>query len=117
MEGQVYAATRMRQACPVTRRIRTIAVVSWLGGAASILPFATQWFDLSARASNLLLFAAIVSTFVFSLLIGRWQELRDGLARLAGPPEKPAHALLVVAAVGGCTLTAMLAATAIIGSL
>jgi hypothetical protein len=107
----------MRQASPVTRRLRTIAVVSWIGGAASILPFATVWFDLPTRASNLLLFAAVVSSFAFSLAIGRWPALQRSLARVAGPPDQPARALVLVAVVAGAGVAAMLAASAAVGSL
>jgi len=108
---------RMRQASPVTRRLRTIAVLSWLGGAASILPFASQWFDLSTRASNLLLFTAVVSSFAFGLAIGAWPALQRLLARVAGPPDQPARALVLVAVVAGAGVTAMLAASAVVGSL
>jgi hypothetical protein len=117
MEAEVYDATRMRQALPVTRRLRTIAVVSWLGGAASILPFATEWFDLPTVASNLLLFTAVVSSFALSLVIGAWPALQHVIARVAGPPDQPARALVLVAVVGGAGVMAMLAASAVVGSL
>ena len=111
----MYDGTRMRQASPVPRRLRTIAVVSWMGGAASILPFATEWFELSTRASNLLLFAAVVSSFGLGLAISTWPTLRHAIERLAGPPERPARALLLVAVMAGVSAAAMLAAAALVG--
>lgn len=113
----MYAATRMRQACVVTRRIRTIAVVSLLGGAASILPFAVEWFDLSTRVSNLLLFSAVVTAFASSLAIGASPRLQHAIGRLAGPPERPSRALVLVAVGAGVGVTAMLAAAALVEAL
>lgn len=113
----MYAATRMRQASLMTRRLRTITVVSWLGGAASVLPFAAGWFDLSTRASNLLLFAGIVSAFGLSIAIVKSPALQRGIARLAGPPDRPAQALVLVAVLAGAGVTAMLVAAALVGSL
>lgn len=113
----MYAATRMRQACGVTGRLRTIAVVSLLGGAVSVLPFAVEWFDLTTRASNLLLFSAVVAAFAFGLAIRLSPTLRHAIVRLAGPSAKPARALVLVAVVAGVGLTAMLAVAAVVGSL
>lgn len=112
----MYVAGRIRQASLVTRRVRTISVVAWFGGAASILPFATGWFDLGARAPNVLLFTVLVSAFAFSLLINASASLQRGLTRLAGPPEQPAHALVLVAVVAAAGVAAMLAAAALVGS-
>jgi hypothetical protein len=117
MEREVYVVTRMRQSSLVTRRVRTIAVVSWLGGAAAVLPFAAGWFGLSTRVSNLLLFAAVVSSFGFSVAIVKAPALRRGIARLGGPPDRPARALVLVAVVAGAGVAAMLAAAALAGSL
>jgi hypothetical protein len=100
----------------VPRRVRRLAVVSWIGGAASILPFATGWFGLSTRAANALLLAALVSTFAFNLLIGAWPALQEALSRLAGPPTQPSHALVLVAVVAGAGIGAMVAAAALAGS-
>lgn len=115
----MYDAMRMRQACamPRPRPLRTIAVVSLLGGAASILPFAIEWFDLSTRASNLLLFSAVVGAFAFSVAIAKSARLRDAIDRLAAPPEKPARALVLVAVLAAVGVTAMLAAAALVGTL
>jgi hypothetical protein len=101
----------------VTRRIRRIAVISWLGGAASVLPFATDWLDLSIRASNLLLFSAVVSSFVFGLAIGAFSTLQRWIARLGGPPEQPAHAFVLVAVVAGAGVAVMLTAATIVAAL
>ena len=96
--------------------MRRLAVVSWIGGAASVLPFATGWFGLSTRTANLLLFAALVSTFAFNLLIGAWPLLQTVLSRLAGPPAQPARALVLVAAVAVAGAVAMVAAAGLAGS-
>jgi hypothetical protein len=117
MGQQVYDETRMRQACLVNRRARTIAVVSLLGGAVSVLPFAVEWFGLSTRAANLLLFSSVVASFGFSLAITASSSLRRAILTLAGPPERPAHALVLVAVLAPLGLTAMLAAAALVGSL
>jgi hypothetical protein len=101
----------------VTRRPRTIAVVSLVGGAASVLPFAAGWFGLSTRAANVLLFAAVVCAFGFSLAIGAWPALREGVDRLAGPPDRPARALVLVALAAGAGAGAMVAASALVGAL
>ena len=100
----------------MTRRIRRLAVVSWIGGAASILPFATGWFELSMRAANVLLLAALASTFALNLLIGAWPALQRALSHLAGPSTQPARALVLVAVVAGVGAAAMLAAVALAGS-
>ncbi len=113
----MYAALRMRQACPMPRRLRTIAVVSLLGGAASVLPFAVEWFDLSVRASNLLLFSAVVGAFLFGVAIVKSAALRAGIERLAGPPDTPARALVLVAVLAGAGVAVMLTAAALVGSL
>ena len=101
----------------MTRRLRTITVVSWLGGAVSVLPFATEWFDLPQRISNLLLFAAIVSSFGLNLAIGASPRLQHAIVRLAGPPEPPARALMLVAVVVSAGLAVMLAGSALAASL
>lgn len=113
----MYAALRMRQACAVPRRLRTIAVVSLLGGAASVLPFAVEWFDLSTRAANLLLFSAVVGAFAFSVAIAKSIQLRDAIDRLAGPADRPSRALVLVAVVAGAGVSMMVAAAALVGSL
>ena len=101
----------------MARRLRTITVVSWLGGAASILPFVAGWFGLSTRASNLLLFAGIVSAFGLSLAVGTSQRLQHAIVRLAGPPDRPTRTLVLVAIVAGAGVAAMLVAAALVGSL
>jgi hypothetical protein len=100
----------------VARRLRTLTVVSWVGGAASILPFAKDWFDLSQRATNVLLFATVVSAFALNLLLGSWPPLSRALTRLAGPPEQPARALVLVGVVAALSAGAMLVAAALVGS-
>ena len=112
----MYVATRMRQAWLVSRRIGTIASVSWLAGAASILPFASGWFDLGERAANLLLLAALASAFGLSLLIHYSPRARSLVRRLAGPDENPAHALVLVGVLACAGLGAMLAASALVSS-
>lgn len=104
----------MRQAEAVNAS--RVAVVSWLGGAASILPFAQEWFDLSVRASNLALFAALVSSVALGLAIHVSPRLARLVAALAGPPEPRARALVLVVAFAGAGLAAMVAATALVGS-
>lgn len=113
----MYDAIRMRQSSPVTRRLRTITVVSWLGGAVSVLPFAAGWFELSERTSNLLLFSAIVSSFGLGLAIGASPTLQRVIVRLAGPVEQPSRALVLVAVVAAAGLAAMLAGSALAASL
>ena len=100
----------------MTRRIRTLAVVSWLGGAASVLPFAEEWFDLDGRIANAALLAALASAVALGFVIHFSPGLQHILARLAGPPERPAQALVLVAVLAPAGALAMLAATALLGS-
>jgi hypothetical protein len=93
-----------------------ITVVSWLGGAASILPFAEDWFGLSTRVSNVALLATIASGVVLGLLVRASSRLEDVVERLAGPPERPARALVLVAVLASAGAGAMLALTALLGT-
>lgn len=91
-------------------------MISWLGGAASVLPFAQEWFELSSKAANLALFAAVVSTVALGFAIQLVSPLRRLVAVLAGPPEPRARALVLVAVFAGAGLAAMIALTALVGS-
>jgi hypothetical protein len=93
-----------------------ITVVSWLGGAASILPFAEDWFGLSTRVSNVALLATIASGVVLGLLVRASSRLEHVVERLAGPPERPARALVLVAVLASAGAGAMLALTALLGT-
>ena len=106
----------MRQASAVVRRVRNLAVVSWLGGAASLLPFAEEWFDLGGRTANLLLLAALASAVALGFLIYASPRVQCVLDRLAGPPDRPARALVLVALVASAGALTMLAAAALSGS-
>lgn len=110
----MYAVARMRQAASVNAP--RVAVISWLGGAVSVLPFAQEWFDLSTRASNLALFAAVVSAVALGLAIHFSRRLARLVAALAGPPEPRARALVLVAAFAGAGLAATVALTALSGA-
>ena len=99
------------------RRTRTIAVVSWLGGAVSVVPFAAGWFDLGQQATNVLLFGAVVYSFALSVFISVSPSLRGMIERLAGPPEQPARALVLVAIAAATGVAAMLAATALVAAI
>jgi hypothetical protein len=102
----------MRQASPdVTRRVRILTVVSWLGGAASVLPFAEEWFDLSGRLGNLALLAAVASAVALGFAVHSSSGLDRVLAGLAGPPDPPARALVLVAVIASAGALAMLALT------
>jgi hypothetical protein len=98
----------------VRRRAPLLAVVSWLGGAASLLPFAEEWFDLSKRLSNLALLLAVASAVALGLAIRLAPRLERLAARLAGPDDRPARALVLVAVLAGAGAAAMLALTALL---
>ena len=86
-----------------------LAVVSWLGGAASIVPFAEEWFSLGRAAVNWALFGAVVSATALGFAIALSPGLRRVVTVLAGPPEPGPRALvLAIAFVAGGAL-AMLA--------
>lgn len=95
---------------------RRVAVISWLGGAVSVLPFAQEWFSLSTRAANLALFAALVSAVALGFAIHLSPRLARLVELLAGPPEPRARALVLVAAFAGAGLAAMVALAALVGS-
>ncbi len=105
----------MRHASGV-RASGRIAVVSWLGGAVSILPFAEDWFGLGERAANLALLTALASAFALGLLIHASARLRHVVATLAGPPRPRARALILVAVFASAGALGMLAGTALVGS-
>lgn len=91
-------------------------MISWLGGAVSVLPFAQEWFELSSKAANLVLFTAVVSTVALGFAIHLVSPLRRLVVVLAGPPEPRARALVLVAVFAGAGLAAMVALTVLVGS-
>lgn len=99
----------------MTRRIRTLVVASWLGGTASILPFAEEWFGLGTRAGNFALLAAIASAVALGFLLVATSRFDRTLLVLAGPPDRPARALVLVAVIASAGALAMLALTALVG--
>jgi hypothetical protein len=99
----------MRQANPV-RAQRRLAVVSWLGGAVSIVPFAVDWLHLDDGAANWAILGALVSAAGLGLALALSPRLQHAVAMLAGPPEPPARALLLVAVLAPAGALAMLAA-------
>jgi hypothetical protein len=78
-----------------------LAVIAWLGGACSIVPFAEEWFDLERSAANWALFGAVVSAAALGFAIALVPPLQRTVVALAGPPEPRARAL-VLAAVFAC---------------
>jgi hypothetical protein len=72
-----------------------LAVIAWLGGAVSIVPFAEGWFDLERSGVNWALFGAVVSAAALGFAI-------------AGPPEPRARALVLAAVFAGAGALAML---------
>jgi hypothetical protein len=93
-----------------------VAVISWLGGAVSVLPFAQEWFELSDQAFNFLLLAALASSVALGFAIHFSGCLRRLVAVLAGPPEPRVRALVLVAVFAGAGLGAMVVAAALVGS-
>jgi hypothetical protein len=93
-----------------------LAVVSWLGGAVSILPFAVEWFDLDPRTGDAMLLAAVASGFALGLTIHFSAGMQHALVQLAGPPERPARALVLVAVLAAAGAATMLAAAVFLGS-
>jgi hypothetical protein len=93
--------------------VRLLVILSWLGGAASPLPFVEEWLDLSQRAGNLLLLGAIASSVALGLAVHGLPRLRALVLRLAGPPDQPAHALALVAVFASAGALTMLAAAAL----
>jgi hypothetical protein len=94
------------------RPARLLATVSWLGGAASVLPFAQEWFGLGQGTANVCLFLAVVSAAALSFALALVPRLGRAVERLAGPPEPRARALVLVAAVAPLGALAMLGLTA-----
>ena len=92
-------------------------MISWLGGAVSVLPFAEGWFSLSTRAANLALLAALASSVALGFAIHFSGRLARFVAVLAGPPEPRVRALVLVVVFAGAGLAAMVALTALVGSL
>lgn len=99
----------MRQANPV-RAQRRLAVVSWLGGAVSIVPFAVDWLDLGEGVANWAILGALVSAAGLGLALALSPRLQRVVATLAGPPEPPARALVLVAVLASAGSLTMLAA-------
>ena len=88
-----------------------LAVVSWLGGAVSVVPFAQEWLDLSDAAVNWALFGALASSVVLGFAIALSRPLQRAVLFLAGPPEPRARALVlavVFAASGALAMTLVL---------
>jgi hypothetical protein len=104
----VYAAARMRQASDVRAEGR-LAVISWLGGAVSIVPFAQEWFALGDGATNWAILAALVSSAALGFAIALSPPLRRAVVVLAGPAERRARALVLVAVFAAGGALAMLA--------
>jgi hypothetical protein len=99
----------------VRRRAPLLTVVSWLGGAVSLLPFAEEWFELSRRLGNLALLLAVASGVALGLAVRTSPPLERLSARLAGPAEQPSRALVLVAVFASAGAVAMLALTALLG--
>lgn len=110
----MYAVARMRQAWPVNAP--RVAVVSFLGGAVSVLPFTQEWFGVGDLAFNWLLFAALIASVALGFAIHLSSHLGRLVALLAGPPEQRARALVLVAVFAGAGLAAMVAASALVGT-
>jgi hypothetical protein len=106
----------MRQASPVTRRVRLLAVFSWLGGAVSVLPFAEEWFGVDGRTADAVLLAALALSVALGFAIHYSSGLRRVVVDLAGPADRPARALVLVAVFALAGAATMLAATALLGS-
>jgi hypothetical protein len=87
---------------------RRLAVVSWLGGAVSIVPFAVDWLDLGDGAANWAIFGALVSAVALAFAISLSPRLQHMVAVLAGPPEPRARALVLVAVLAAGGALAML---------
>lgn len=85
-------------------------MVSWLGGAVSITPFAAEWFELDGRTLNWAFFAALVSAVALGFGIALSPRLQRLVTILAGPPEPRARALVLVAVFASAGLLAMLGA-------
>jgi len=100
----------------VRRRVRLLTSVSWLGGAASVLPFAEEWFELSMKAGNLLLLGALASSVGLAFAVYGISSFRHLVERLAGPPGRPARALVLVAVFAPAGALAMLGGAALVGS-
>jgi hypothetical protein len=81
-----------------------------------VLPFATEWFDLSPKTRDFALLAALASTTAMGLLIHASGSLQRVVDSLAGPPDRPARALVLVAAFASAGLLAMVALTAALGA-
>jgi hypothetical protein len=90
--------------------------VSWLGGAASVLPFAEEWFGLSMKAGNLLLLGALASSAALAFAVYGIASFRGLVQRLAGPPDQPARALVLVVTFAAAGALTMLGASALVGS-
>jgi hypothetical protein len=104
----VYAAARMRQAS-VVRSEGRLAVISWLGGTVSIVPFAAEWFSLPEGAVNWALLGALASSAALGFAIALSPPLRRVVVVLAGPHELRARALVLVAVFAAGGALAMLA--------
>jgi hypothetical protein len=87
-----------------------LAVISWLGGAVSVVPFAQQWFDLDDAAVNYALLGALASAVALGFAIALWAPFHRAVALLAGPPEPRARALVLVAVFAPAGALAMVAA-------
>jgi hypothetical protein len=98
----------MRHASVVRTQGR-LAVISWLGGAVSIVPFAQEWFTLGDPAVSWAIFGALVSSAALGFAIALSPALRRAVVVVAGPPEPRARALVLVAVFAAGGALAMLA--------
>jgi hypothetical protein len=98
----------MRQASEVRAQGR-LAVISWLGGTVSIVPFAQEWFSLGDSAVNWALLGALASSAALGFAIALSPAIRRAVVVLAGPPERRARALVLVAVFAAGGALAMLA--------
>jgi len=104
----------MRHACAVNAP--RVAVISFLGGAVSVLPFDEDWFGLGGRAPDVLLIAALTASAALGIAIHFSARLQRLVALLAGPPTPRARALVLVAVFAGAGIGTMVVAAALAGS-
>ena len=95
------------------RALGRLAVVSWLGGAVSVVPFAEEWFELESATVNWALFAALASSVAVGFAIALSARLQRLVSFLAGPPRPRARALVLVATFAATGALAMIGALAL----
>jgi len=84
-----------------------LAVIAWLGGTVSIVPFAEGWFDLERSAVNWALFGAVVSAAALGFAIALLQPLQRAVVALAGRSERTPRALVLAAVFASAGALAM----------